>query len=170
MKLTRRITAIGAVTLACAAAAVVAGGPSSRAGDSGMPVMAADSQPGYAVEDFGYPDADKIKAEKGIVLKRGDGHIVLVDCSSATGLMEVWSRKNGKACFRTTGTSGWLTLEIPMAFAVKGSADHTADVTLTAPDATPQEVPVGVGEWTPVGESADPQARDFTLMEIRTSK
>ncbi|MGW7260204.1 hypothetical protein [Streptomyces sp. NPDC054834] len=169
MNLTRRITAIGAATLACAAA-VLAAGPASRADDSGIPVAAADSQPGYAVEDFGYPDADKIKAEKGIVLKRGDGHIILADCSSATGLMEVWSRKNGKTCFRTTGTSGWLTLEIPMVFAVKGSADHAADVTLTAPDATPQEVAVAKGEWTPVGESADPQARDFALVEIRTSK
>ncbi|MEV4744453.1 hypothetical protein [Streptomyces sp. NPDC049555] len=132
--------------------------------------MVAGSQPGFVVENFDYPGSEKIKQEKGITLKRGDGHITLADCSSAAGLMEVWSRKNEKICFRTTGTSGYLTLEIPSVFAVKGSADHSTDVSLTNPDATPQEVKVAKGNWTPVGESADPKARDFTLVEIRTSK
>ncbi|MEU7507870.1 hypothetical protein ACFZBM_02250 [Streptomyces lavendulae] len=29
---------------------------------------------------------------------------------------------------------------------------------------------VNKNAWTPVGESADEQGRDFTLMEIRTSR
>ncbi|MER6125054.1 hypothetical protein ABT173_20910 [Streptomyces sp. NPDC001795] len=168
MKLARRIIATGAAAAACAAA-IVAATSSSHDSASRTPVTVANDQPGYAVEDFNYPGADKIKEEKGIVLKRGDGHIILADCSSGTGLMEVWSRKNEKICFRTTGTSGYLTLEIPSVFAVKGSADHAADVTLHASDNTPQEVQVSKGNWTPVGESADPQAREFELVEIRTS-
>ncbi|WP_424887182.1 hypothetical protein [Streptomyces sp. XH2] len=169
MKLARRIIATGAAAAACAAA-LLAATSSSQDGPSPTPATVADSRPGYVVEDFTYPGADKIKAEKGITLKRGDGHVTLADCSSGTGLMEVWSRKNDKICFRTTGTSGYLTLEIPSVFAVKGAADHTADVTLTAPGATPQQVEVGKGNWTPVGESADPQGRDFVLVEIRTGK
>ncbi|MEU1819338.1 hypothetical protein ABZ543_29760 [Streptomyces roseifaciens] len=169
MKFARRIIATGAAAAACAAA-LLAATPSSHDSASRNPVTVADGRPGYVVEDFNYPGAERIKAEKGITLKRGDGHIVLADCSSATGLMEVWSRKNQKICFRITGTSGYLALEIPSVFAVKGSADHSADVSLAAPDATPQEVKVAKGNWTPVGESADPQARDFTLVEIRTSK
>ncbi|CAM5319753.1 hypothetical protein [Streptomyces abikoensis] len=169
MKFARRIFATGAAAAACAAALFAA---TASAQDSAprLPVTVADSRPGYVTEDFNYPGAEKIKQEKGITLKRGDGHIVLADCSSATGLMEVWSRKNEKICFRTTGTSGYLTLEIPSVFAVKGSAEHSADVSLTAPEATQQEIKVAKGNWTSVGESTDPQTRAFTLVEIRTSK
>ncbi|MFE1775083.1 hypothetical protein [Streptomyces sp. NPDC059008] len=169
MKLSRRIIATGAAVAACVAA-VVATSSSSPAGDSDAPVSVADGQPGYVVEHFDYPGADKIKEEKGIILKRGDGHITLADCSSATGLLEVWSRKNDKICFRTTGTSGHLTLEVPSVFVIKGSADHAADVTLTAPKTTAQEVEVSKGEWKPVGEADDPQGREHVLVEIRTSK
>ncbi|WP_058041056.1 hypothetical protein [Streptomyces roseifaciens] len=169
MKFARRIIATGAAAAACAVA-LLAAATSSHDSASGTPVTVADGRPGYVVEDFNYPGADRIKEEKGITLKRGDGHITLADCSSSAGLMEVWSRKNEKVCFRTTGTSGHLTLEIPSVFAVKGSADHAADVSLTAPDNTPQEVKVAKGNWTPVGESADPQGRAFVLVEIRTGK
>ncbi|MGG7570714.1 hypothetical protein [Streptomyces sirii] len=170
MKLARRIIATGAAVAACVAAVVATTSSSSHAGDADAPVSVADGQPGYVVEHFTYPGADKIKEEKGITLKRGDGHITLADCSSATGLLEVWSRKNDKVCFRTTGTSGYLTLEIPSVFVIKGSADHAADVTLTAPKAKPQEVEVSKGEWKPVGESDDPQGREHVLVEIRTSR
>lgn len=169
MKLARRITATAAAVAACAAA-LIAVTDSSHGSATHAPVTAANDLPGYAIEDFNYPNADKIKADKGITLKRGDGHIVLADCSSATGLLEVWSRNKEKICFRTTGTSGYLTLEIPSVFAVKGSADHAADVTLTGPDSASQQVQVAKGSWTPVGESADPQAREFVLVEIRTNK
>ncbi|KOV61035.1 hypothetical protein [Streptomyces sp. MMG1121] len=168
MKLARRFTVTAAAAAACAAA-LVAVTTSHGSGSHTAAVPVVNDQPGYAVDDLGYPGADKIKAAQGIVLKRGDGHITLADCSSGTGLMEVWSRSNQKICFRTTGTSGWLTLEIPSVYGVKGSADHAADVSLTAADNTQQQVEVTKGQWTAVGESADPQAREFVLMEIRTS-
>ncbi|MFJ4471910.1 hypothetical protein ACIP2X_31110 [Streptomyces sp. NPDC089424] len=54
-----------------------------------VPVHAvACEAPGHAVEDFAYPGADKIQQERGFVLERGDGHIVLADCGPA-GLLEV---------------------------------------------------------------------------------
>ncbi|MFE6690831.1 hypothetical protein ACFVFQ_30710 [Streptomyces sp. NPDC057743] len=169
MKLARRIIATGAAVAACAAA-VVATTTSSHASDPGPSVSVADGQFDSAVEDFTYPGADKIEKEKGITLKRGDGHIVLADCSSGTGLMEVWSRKNEKICFRTTGASGYLALEIPSVHIIKGSSDHSADVTLATPKAKPQEVEVSKGQWTPVGESVDPEGREYVLVEIRTNK
>jgi len=171
MKLARRIIATGAAAAACAAA-LVATTVSSHADAPHTPVTVAADQPGYAVEDFNYPDAAKIEEEQGITLKRGDGHILLADCSSDSGLLEVWQRHKtpDKVCFRTIGTSGYLTLEIPSVFLVKGSTDHTADVTLTAPGADTQEIEVPKDEWTSVGEVLDPEHRDFVLMEIRTSK
>ncbi|MEU3403113.1 hypothetical protein ABZ766_04035 [Streptomyces sp. NPDC006670] len=128
----------------------------------------ADEGPGYAIEDFGYPNADKILAERGITLKRGDGHIVLADCASATDLLEVWSRANDKICFRVTGTSGYLTLEIPAVFAVKGNS-YAAQVDMTT-GTEQKKFDVNKNAWTPVGESADEQGRDFMLLEIRTTK
>ncbi|MFF3017337.1 hypothetical protein [Streptomyces sp. NPDC057939] len=163
---------VGATLGVGALAWLVVGGGVSAApvppvGGSAMAAVA-DEGPGYAVEDFGYPDADKILAERGITLKRGDGHIVLADCASATDLLEVWSRANDKICFRVTGTTGYLSLEIPAVFAVKGNS-YSAKVDMTT---GPEEKQFDVNKnaWTPVGESADEQGRDFMLMEIRTAK
>ncbi|MFI2242507.1 LamG-like jellyroll fold domain-containing protein [Streptomyces chrestomyceticus] len=167
MKLARRIIATGAAAAACAAAV-------STTSTSPLlpPAMAtvADGEPGHAIEDFAYPGADKIKAEKGITLKRGDGQILLAECGSSPGLMEIWSRKNDKTCFEVTGAAGYLALEIPAVFSVKGSADQAADITLTAPDGKKQEVKVPKNEWTPVGESTDPQTREHTLVEISVGR
>ncbi|MER5727349.1 hypothetical protein ABT084_03140 [Streptomyces sp. NPDC002138] len=139
-----------------------------NATDSVAMKATADEGPGYAVEDFGYPNADKILAERGITLKRGDGHILLADCASGSDLLEVWSRANEKICFRVTGTTGYLTLEIPAVFAVKGNS-YAARVDMTT-GAEGKSYDVNKNAWTPVGESADDQGRDFMLMEIKTTK
>ncbi|MFF4603557.1 hypothetical protein ACFY12_12555 [Streptomyces sp. NPDC001339] len=172
MNLARRIIATGAAA-AAGMAAVVALASQDATPPPVAPtstVAVADGQPGYAVEDFAYPGADKIKENVGIVLKRGDGHLTLAKCDSANGLMEVYTRKNGKICFRATGTSGHLTAEIPAVYGIKGTAEQAADVTLKAPDAKTQQVEIGKGEYKPVGESTDPEGRDHVLVEIRTSK
>ncbi|MFH8407236.1 hypothetical protein ACH4FX_20955 [Streptomyces sp. NPDC018019] len=168
MKFARRIITTGVAVAVCAAA-VVASTAFFHADKSGVSATVVDARPGYAVEGFGYPGSDKIKEETGIVLKRGDGHIMLADCSSDAGLMQVKPRKGKPVCFRITGPSGYLTLEFPSVHTIKGSADHSADVTLTAPKAKPQQIEVPKGEWTPVGESVDPDSQ-YTLVEIRTSK
>ncbi|MGK5545366.1 hypothetical protein ACSNOH_11630 [Streptomyces sp. URMC 127] len=169
MKLTRRFIATGAAVAFCAAGVGIATTAHASA-PKAQGFAVADGQPDLAIEDFGYPNADKIKEEKGITLKRGDGHILLADCGSSTGLMEIWSRKLGKTCFRVTGSSGYLTLEVPSVYAVKGDSDHAASVTLDAPDKRKQEVEVAKGEWTGVGESIDPQAREHVLVEIRVGR
>ncbi|MFD7839294.1 hypothetical protein [Streptomyces sp. NPDC059761] len=159
--------ALGAGALAWIAVAGGIGGATAPADTSVMQSIA-DEGPGYAIEDFGYPNADKILAERNIVLKRGDGHIVLADCGSATDLLEVWSREKEKVCFRVTGTKGYLALEIPAVFAVKGN-DYAAQVDMTV-GSEEKSFDIKKNVWTPVGESADEQGRDFMLMEIRTSK
>ncbi|MGE7388400.1 hypothetical protein ACQKM2_23320 [Streptomyces sp. NPDC004126] len=146
----------------------VGGGAGHRDGYGTAMTAVADEGPGYAIEDFGYPDADKILAERGIKLKRGDGHILLADCASATDLLEVWSRANEKICFRITGNGGYLTLEIPAVFAVKGNSYATrVDMTAGTEEKT---YDVNKNAWTPVGESADDQGRDFMLMEIKSAR
>ncbi|MEV6358651.1 hypothetical protein AB0M40_38945, partial [Streptomyces hydrogenans] len=88
MKLATRIIA----TACTAGLAAVVWTTSSAGRSAGNTEAVADAAPGYAVENYDYPNADKILAEKNIVLKRGDGHIVLADCAGETGLLEVWAR------------------------------------------------------------------------------
>ncbi|NUP31947.1 MAG: hypothetical protein HOU01_09540 [Streptomycetaceae bacterium] len=130
---------------------------------------AADAAPGYAVENFDYPGADRILAEKNIVLKRGDGHITYVDCASGTGFIEVLARQqSSKVCFKVAGNSGWLSLEIPSVFSVKGN-DYATRVDMTV-GTEAKSFDITKNAWTPVGESADPQGREHMLVEIRSSK
>lgn len=154
---------LGSAAVAALAWTVATGGSSGAALGA-----VADEAPGYAVEDFAYPGADKILAEQGITLKRGDGHIVLVECGP-TGLLEIWARdKAAKICFRATGNSGYLSLEIPSVYAVRGN-DYTTQVDMTV-GSEEQSYDISQNAWTPVGESADEEGREFMLVEIRTSK
>ncbi|MFD6077581.1 hypothetical protein ACFWG5_18585 [Streptomyces hydrogenans] len=165
MKLVTRIIA----TACTAGLAAVLWTTSSAGRPTGNTESVVDAAPGYAVEVYNYPNADKILAEKNIVLKRGDGHIVLADCAGETGLLEVWARSKEKICFKVTGNSGWLTLEIPSVYAVKGSVDQSAQVDMTV-GTEEKSFDVAKNTWTAVGESADPEGRDHMLVEIRTSK
>ncbi|MFI5828731.1 hypothetical protein ACIA6C_16040 [Streptomyces sp. NPDC051578] len=165
MKLVTRLVA----TACTAGLAAVLWTTSSAGQPTRNTASVADAAPGYAVEDYSYPNADKILTEKNIVLKRGDGHIVLADCASETGLLEVWGRSQDKICFKVTGKSGWLTLEVPAVYAVKGSVDQSAQVDMTV-GAEKKSFDVAKNAWTAVGESADPEGRDHMLVEIRTSK
>ncbi|WP_175439314.1 hypothetical protein [Streptomyces vilmorinianum] len=145
---------------------VTAGGVTT--GDVTSAEAIADEAPGFAIEDYNYPEADRILAEQGIVLKRGDGHILLADCASGTGLLEVWSREKQRVCFRATGTSGWLTLEIPSVYGIK-APEYATEVDMTVgTEAKSYDVPAN--SWKAVGESADEQGRPHMLVEIRTSK
>ncbi|MGW4686548.1 hypothetical protein ACWEPM_16835 [Streptomyces sp. NPDC004244] len=158
--------AAGTVALAWFAIAGVATG-GSAANTSSLKTVA-DEGPGYAVEDFAYPNADKILAERHITLKRGDGHILLAECGSAPDLLEVWGRKNEKTCFSFTGTSGYLALEIPAVYFIMGNSYNTQVEMSTGAEEKTFEVKKN--DWTPVGETADAQGRDFMLMEIKAAK
>ncbi|MEU4352031.1 hypothetical protein [Streptomyces sp. NPDC023838] len=163
-----RITATAVAAGALAWAAIAGGVPGGSSHDPLATKAVAEEGPGYAVEDFAYPNADKILAEQKIKLKRGDGHIVLAPCTGAPELMEVFSHKSEKVCFKVTGDKGYLSLEIPSVFGVKGN-NYAAEVEMTT-GAEQKTFPVDKNAWTAVGETADDQGRDFMLLEIRTSK
>ncbi|MFD9486701.1 LamG-like jellyroll fold domain-containing protein [Streptomyces sp. NPDC059991] len=165
MNLARQVVAVVAAAACVTTAGTAAAAGSHAPGTSRT--TATDTQPGSVVEDFAYPDAEKIRQEKGIVLKRGDGHIVLAECGTSTGLMEVWPREREKICFRTNGPTGYLSLEIPSVYLVKASRDAAASVTLTAPDQTTQHIKIPKNTVQGVGEADDPQERDHMLVEIR---
>ncbi|MFE2044344.1 hypothetical protein ACFXAZ_26155 [Streptomyces sp. NPDC059477] len=166
--------AAGASALAWTAV-LTAGAPGDSpgatvAGDSpGAAVNVAEEAPGYAVEDFAYPGADTILAEQNILLQRGDGHITLADCAGGTGLIQILAREHADPiCFRVIGNEGWLTLEIPSVYAVRGN-DYDTQVDMTV-GAEEKSYDIGNNTWTAVGESADEQGREHLLVEIRSTK
>ncbi|WP_406398426.1 hypothetical protein OH805_05575 [Streptomyces sp. NBC_00879] len=161
---------LGAAAAAGALAWLVLAGAAAETGGTGEAATpVADEAPGYAVEDFNYPLADKILAEKNIVLKRGDGHITLADCASGAGLLEIMARdKADKICFKVVGNSGWLTLEIPAVYAIKGN-DYTTAVDMTV-GTEEKSFDITKNAWTSVGEAADTEGRDHMLVEIRSTK
>ncbi|WP_203690517.1 hypothetical protein [Streptomyces sp. SID12488] len=169
-RLVTRTLAASVAAGALAWLALTGSQPGTPADEGGTAAEAvADEAPGYAVENFAYPNADKILAEQNIVLKRGDGHITLADCASGTDLLEVWAReKTDKICFAVKGTSGWLTLEIPSVYAIKGNTYATeVDMTVGTEE---KSFDVEKNTWTAVGESADEQSREHMLVEIRAAK
>ncbi|GAA1268799.1 hypothetical protein GCM10009665_66730 [Kitasatospora nipponensis] len=148
--------------LAAALSASVIAGWSGTA-----PAVAAESTPPSAVEDFSYPGAAKVLADRGITLKAGDGHIVLADCASGTGLVQLFSRSAtpSEVCFQITGPTGYLSLEIPQIYNIKGD-DHAIKATLnTAGTVTSLDVPKNT--WTPVGEGTS--GDQTTLLELNAS-
>ncbi|MFD0401180.1 trypsin-like serine protease [Kitasatospora sp. NPDC127121] len=128
-----------------------------------IPATAADAAPPSTVEGFAYPDAAKVYTDRNITLKSGDGHIVLADCASGPGLVHVLSRaaNPSEVCFRITGPTGYLAVEIPKVYDIRGD-DHSVKATLnTAGNVTSFDVPKNV--WTPVGESV---GEATTLLEL----
>ncbi|WP_103507542.1 hypothetical protein [Streptomyces sp. SM13] len=149
-------------------AALVTGQPDSDQQELTLRPVA-DEGPGHAVEDFAYPQADTILAEQGILLKRGDGHIVLAQCGSSPDLLEIYVRHESadKFCFRTTGASGYLSLELPAVYGVQ-TKDHATELSTTV-DGEDHQYDVAANSWAPVGETADPEGREHVLVEIVTS-
>ncbi|MFF4589112.1 hypothetical protein [Streptomyces sp. NPDC001388] len=136
------------------------------------PQSPSDSNPPVAVEDYGYPGADRILAEKGIKLKKGDGRILLAECDPNAQQIRVLTRRDdsvnraGTYCFQATGKTGRLTLELPQVFAVEAAADHPVSADLTAGGKT-TSVDVPKGGFESVGEASG--GAPSVLVELRVT-
>lgn len=149
--------------IAVAAAVVVLGGVfgGSLAAGAAPGTTADDTLPPFAVEDFAYPEP----AQNGFQILRGDGHIILVACTNAeTNLRLIARNQDGNICFRVTGPTGYLAVDIPSVSGVR-TGNFEAHVTLTVADeeTTYEAAP---NTWTPVGEGI-PGEPEATLVEIR---
>ncbi|MFI0242934.1 hypothetical protein [Streptomyces sp. NPDC016845] len=156
------LTAMAVAGLGATALAAPQDSPATPRAASEMPTL---------VEDFAYPGADKLLQERGITLKRGDGHIILTpitdvnECVSDTANLMVESHK-GKFCFRSNAKSGYLTLELPDSFNIWTGA-QPVKATLTA-DGKNTVVNAPANDLTGVGESGDTGVRSV-LVELRIS-
>ncbi|MFJ5275523.1 hypothetical protein [Streptomyces parvulus] len=166
----RRTT--GVLTSLLIAAAAVTGLSSLASAENNTASLAADEKMPNIVEDFNYPGADRILADEGIKLKRGDGRIQMVECGQTTDQIVVYTvadtsvGRKGTYCFRTTAASGYLTLELPRVFALE-TGEHPVSADLTAEGQT-QTVSLAEDEFKSVGEGTVGGAHSV-LVEIRVT-
>ncbi|MEU5049418.1 hypothetical protein [Streptomyces sp. NPDC021096] len=89
-----------------------------------------EDNPPSGVETFEYPNAAAILKERNIVLRKGDGHILLADCGVTKDIVISTSKvlpgqtPEGQYCFKVTGTgkTGYLALEVPETYNVYAGA------------------------------------------------
>ncbi|RSN51981.1 hypothetical protein DMH12_20645 [Streptomyces sp. WAC 04229] len=127
----------------------------------------AAEEPPHVVEDLQHPDAERILAEKGISLHRGDGHIFFADCDGSPEQIQVWTRKSseGKYCFQTNSTSGFLSVEVPEVFALQ-TEETAVHATLSAEGKT-QELDLAKNDIKGVGEGVE--GAPTVLLELRVT-
>ncbi|MGW0828408.1 trypsin-like serine protease [Streptomyces sp. NPDC002845] len=149
--------------------------------DLGNEVSAA-SNGGSTVEDYSYPGAEEILATQNVRLISGDGHILLVDCATAPegdlGLLKVYTTDEqigadgiGRVCFKVTASSGWLNLEVPGVYEIRGDGLRTGtghEVTAQLRDDEGEQITVDVDPdgSTQVGLGTDPNASPTMLLRL----
>ncbi|MFK0121647.1 hypothetical protein [Streptomyces sp. NPDC090994] len=137
-------------------------------GDAVAASAAAEGEMPGIVEDFNYPGSAQIYEETGALLKRGDGHIVMVPCD---GNNDIWimSNQDGAAnhCFNVTAKPAYLTLEIPKAHGIWTKA-YPVKTTLREDDGTTTVVNAPANDFTGYGESGASGERTM-LIELRVT-
>jgi hypothetical protein len=129
--------------------------------------VVADDLPPFAVETFEYPQSEEILEEQGLLLKRGDGHIVLAECESEENLLTLLARGRDDVCFRTTGATGFLSLEVDSVYGVRTNDSDNTHLEMTA-EGDEVEYDIPADTWEGVGEAVD--GREHVLVEIRVTQ
>ena len=117
----------------------LAGTPMLASADSQPSGGATGATPPSAVEDYAYPNADRIQRDQGIKLIKGDGHITLTTCDDSAQQIKVLTVQGpsgdpqGAYCFKASANSGYLSLELPRVFALE-TADHPISADLRPQD------------------------------------
>lgn len=137
---------------------------------SNSPAMAEDPQPS-AVETYDYPDAEAIFQQRGIRLKKGDGHILFAACQANTNQIRVESTAfpapSNSFCFNVIGVRGRLTMEIPEAFLVHGN-DYNAVASWQTETGEVRNTTLRKNAPTPIGEGVT--GAPGVLIELNTAK
>lgn len=120
-------------TVAVLVTGVVGVGSGSLASAAG--VLSESDSPPSLVEDFTHPGADQILVDHGLKVYKGDGNIWFSSSrpyGSPEGRCPVGEIQVEKAlevaphgvwfCFQTRGTEGYLTLEVPATFGIRGGS------------------------------------------------
>lgn len=123
------------------------------------------------VEDGAYPNADQILAQRGITLTKGDGGILLADCtqpgSYQVKVLAVTTPDNDddQICFAAPGTTGFLAFTIPDAYRIY-TYGRSVKASLSTNEQPTETVEVAKDSTKGIGESIDPNAK-AVLLELR---
>ena len=162
---------IGYLGLVLAAgAATLFGGAAVAANADANPstgTVASDSSSSL-VETFDYPDSANVATQRGILLKKGDGHLVLTDCVTGGDFIQVRSRNRDPFCFKATAPTAWVTLELSDAFLVFSDSKHTtvADYTVNG---VSDSATVAPGAAQGIGEGGNPNGSSAVLLKLTAS-
>ena len=165
---------VGLLGVSAVVAGVVAAawaGSGAAAADGGAEVQSS------LVEDYAYPGAAAILAEHGLKVFTGDGHITVVSsgdigsAACAPGLIQVETMLEEDPfgavyCFGTSGARGFLTLEVPNTFLLRGG-NKPVEATAQLPGGTEEtyDVPANTSVAVDPGDGSDmPEA---ILVELR---
>ncbi|WP_229853299.1 hypothetical protein [Streptomyces violascens] len=174
----RKLLTVGAVGAALTAGVAVALPLAHAAGpEAGKAADASAAEMPFAIETFEYPNAETVLNERKITLKRGDGNIMLKPGSGQEGYEgcaasnNIWieSRVDKKGfCFVAKAKSGYLTMEVPDAYAI-WTEDHAVRAKLTAEGKT-TTVDAPKNNVTQVGETNVPGGgKRSVLVELRVT-
>ncbi|WP_309235314.1 hypothetical protein [Streptomyces sp. TRM64462] len=168
IKRARRALLTGVVGVALAGIGITTLAVAQASPRTAPPQAPIDRDMPSAIENYEHPGAARILEERGITLKRGDGHIVLTDCGPTN---DIWveSRVSKEGfCFDVTATSGYLTLELPNTFNI-WTEDHSVRATLMAEGAE-TVVNVPKNDMAAVGEGDDTTGnKPSVLVELRVT-
>ncbi|GAA1025309.1 MULTISPECIES: tachylectin-related carbohydrate-binding protein [Amycolatopsis] len=159
MRVVARLLAIGLL----AGTTATTGAPHALAADSAQLPLA---------EDYAYPGADQIFADRGLRLYRGDGRITLVDCptkgSADDKVIRAKSTSQGEYCFKVSAPNGYLSLELPETFKIRGDGDHTVEAKVST-KGKEETVAVNKTRDTPVGEGISYENGPAVLLELKAT-
>ncbi|WP_410599719.1 hypothetical protein [Amycolatopsis sp. lyj-90] len=165
------VTAFAVTTVALGAAAFAA--PATPPSTQPQLAAPAEDVPPHSVEDFVHPDAERLKAERGITLRKGNGGIRLVDCGPDDQIRLYSSEVSDELCFKVTlpvpapgVMPAYLALELPDVYLIR-SNNQTTTAKVTSGGKT-AEHNLAKDQWTSIG-SGVPGGTPATLLELRVT-
>ena len=141
--------------------------------------------PALALEaTFEYPGADELNSRYKINITKGNGYMAPVDCNTPTtgdiGLVKVRSTepvgaaKDGLVCFKLTTNTGWLEVQIPDVFEIRGDGlksgtGHNMSADLTTEAGVHTTVTLNPSGSTPVGTGRNQNDPPTKLLLLRAT-
>ncbi|MGA5497771.1 hypothetical protein ACPCSP_25755 [Streptomyces cinereoruber] len=163
-----RLALVSCLTAAAAAVAGFTMNSTASATPSAAPATTTTEETGPppAVETLNYPNAAAIQQAQGILLKRGDGNILLVTCDGTNDIV-VKNRVSPSTqfCFDVRSKPGFLTLELNDAFGLR-TRDYPVTATITA-NGQQTVIKAAADDYKPFGEGVEgPRS---ALVELRVT-
>jgi hypothetical protein len=142
----------GLAVVAAVGAAVETEGAADAPISTTLAAAVADEQlPPLAVEDLAYPGAALIQQQQKILLKKGDGNIIMVPCDGATDIL-IKSRVSPTVefCFDVRAKPGYLTLELSDSFGIF-TEEYPVKATISA-NGEQKVINAAANDYVPFGE------------------